>query len=737
DGVWTYTDVPRVGVNWVGTESAASASVTVDTTAPTVAISFPTAAAYNAGGWTAGQPIAGTASDATSGVASSAVSVQKGNGASSCWTGTGATFTAACPNYLTATGTTNWNKTFTTANFGADDTYTVAARATDNVGNTAVSSASFVYDTVAPAPAVVSPAFTSSTTPTVSGTAGVQGADATHSADASTVTVKIFSGPNTGGTLLQTINNVAVSGGNWSTPVAALTANAQYTAQVLQSDGAGNSGSGTKTFVVDTVAPAPAVVSPAFTSSTTPTVSGTAGVQGADATHSADASTVTVKIFSGPNTGGTLLQTINNVAVSGGNWSTPVAALTANAQYTAQVLQSDGAGNSGSGTKTFVVDTVAPAPAVVSPAFTSSTTPTVSGTAGVQGADATHSADASTVTVKIFSGPNTGGTLLQTINNVAVSGGNWSTPVAALTANAQYTAQVLQSDGAGNSGSGTKTFVVDTVAPAVTLTTPANNSSGSDTTPTFSGAAGAQAADATHSADSTTVTVYICSGTPGSCNASSGSLVQTLTTTASGSSWSVDASTLALGTYQAQAAQSDGAGNTGTSSANTFTVTSGLTITSVERNTGNRKYDFKGTGSATGGTVTVTICKVNTFPCPTTPTNQVAATATASQGSTWTTGQTNNNLDNSGNGLQYWAQATQGSATSAVFLFASTSAEPSAFDVALHNGGVANKADAGDTLVVTYSEPLDATTFCSSWTNVGVQSSSASVAINNTTPTTR
>src|SRR5581483_3656004 len=527
DGVWTYTDVPRVGVNWVGTESAASASVTVDTTAPTVAISFPTAAAYNAGGWTAGQPIAGTASDATSGVASSAVSVQKGNGASSCWTGTGATFTAACPNYLTATGTTNWNKTFTTANFGADDTYTVAARATDNVGNTAVSSASFVYDTVAPAPAVVSPA------------------------------------------------------------------------------------------------------------------------------------------------------------------------------------------------------------------FTSSTTPTVSGTAGVQGADATHSADASTVTVKIFSGPNTGGTLLQTINNVAVSGGNWSTPVAALTANAQYTAQVLQSDGAGNSGSGTKTFVVDTVAPAVTLTTPANNSSGSDTTPTFSGAAGAQAADATHSADSTTVTVYICSGTPGSCNASSGSLVQTLTTTASGSSWSVDASTLALGTYQAQAAQSDGAGNTGTSSANTFTVTSGLTITSVERNTGNRKYDFKGTGSATGGTVTVTICKVNTFPCPTTPTNQVAATATASQGSTWTTGQTNNNLDNSGNGLQYWAQATQGSATSAVFLFASTSAEPSAFDVALHNGGVANKADAGDTLVVTYSEPLDATTFCSSWTNVGVQSSSASVAINNTTPTTR
>jgi hypothetical protein len=36
DGAWKYTDTPTFGTNWVGTESAKSAAVTVDTTAPTV-----------------------------------------------------------------------------------------------------------------------------------------------------------------------------------------------------------------------------------------------------------------------------------------------------------------------------------------------------------------------------------------------------------------------------------------------------------------------------------------------------------------------------------------------------------------------------------------------------------------------------------------------------------------------------------------------------------------------------
>src|SRR6185503_14667339 len=48
----------------------ASASFTYDTVNPAVAVSFPANNGnYNAAGWTSGAPIAGTATDATSGIA--------------------------------------------------------------------------------------------------------------------------------------------------------------------------------------------------------------------------------------------------------------------------------------------------------------------------------------------------------------------------------------------------------------------------------------------------------------------------------------------------------------------------------------------------------------------------------------------------------------------------------------------------------------------------------------------
>ena len=84
-----------------------------------------------------------------------------------------------------------------------------------------------------------------------------------------------------------------------------------------------------------------------------------------------------------------------------------------------------------------------------------------------------------------------------------------------------------------------------------------------DATPTFSGTAG------TDPGDSTTVTVKVYSG-----SSASGTLIQTLTATrGSGGAYSVDASPpLADGTYTGQAEQADDAGNTGHSSAKTFSV---------------------------------------------------------------------------------------------------------------------------------------------------------------------
>ena len=76
---------------------------------------------------------------------------------------------------------------------------------------------------------------------------------------------------------------------------------------------------------------------------------------------------------------------------------------------------------------------------------------------------------------------------------------------------------------------------------------PANGSATNDTTPTFSGSAGAEPLD------SSTVTVKVYSG-----STVSGSPVQTLTATELGGAWSVAASSaLPDGTYTAQASQSD------------------------------------------------------------------------------------------------------------------------------------------------------------------------------------
>ena len=106
--------------------------------------------------------------------------------------------------------------------------------------------------------------------------------------------------------------------------------------------------------------------------------------------------------------------------------------------------------------------------------------------------------------------------------------------------------------------------LVDVTPPAITLTSPAAGSQTTDTTPTFSGAAG------TAPGDLAAVSVEVYTGT-----SASGSPLQTLQTSASGGSYAVDASpALAVGTYTARARQADSAGNVGFSAASTFTVAS-------------------------------------------------------------------------------------------------------------------------------------------------------------------
>ena len=173
-----------------------------------------------------------------------------------------------------------------------------------------------------------------------------------------------------------------------------------------------------------------------------------------------------------------------------------------------------------------------------------------------------------------------------------------------------YEVRAVTVVGNGAAASATAAGLTDFVAPTVTLVTPAHLSFTNDSTPTFSGACG------TAIGDSTTVTVNIHQGT-----SLSDPLYQTLTTSCTGGTYSVDASPpLPQDTYTAQASQGDWAGNTGTSSANTFDVDGDAPIVTLTQVNGVatsfpnvRNTDVTSVGGACGTlpgdlpTVTVTV----------------------------------------------------------------------------------------------------------------------------------
>jgi hypothetical protein len=170
------------------------------------------------------------------------------------------------------------------------------------------------------------------------------------------------------------------------------------------------------------------------------------------------------------------------------------------------------------------------------------------------------------------------------------------------------------------------------------------------------------------------------------------------------------------------------AGNTGFYAApqvqQSFAVT-GLTITSAQSSGGtgtNPSMTLSGVGAAGATRVSVTICAVNNFPCSNRNTEATVTTGT-NPANPWTTNAAAGALDYS---TTYYAQATQGTQTSAVFTFATpTQTAPTA--VALANGGTTRTIDTNDTATVTFSGPVNATSLCSTWNNTGTQTLSATI----------
>ena len=620
----TYTARAQQSNEAGDTGSSATHTFTVDTAAPSPAISHPAAGAAMNSTTPALDGTAGTAAGDTAGVT---VNLYAGTAA------------AGTPIRTMTTPVSGGAWSVSPAAL-ADGDYTVQVTQSDAAGNSGTSAArTFKVDTTAPAVTLAHPTggATNHAKPAFDGGAG------TAAGDAANVTVKVYAGSTASGTPVQALSATATSG-TWSVTPSIALADGVYTAEAEQADGAGNSGkSASRTFTVDTAAPAVTLAHPAagLTNNASPSFDGAAG------TTTGDSATVTVKVYSCSSATGTPVRTMTATA-SSGSWSATPSPALPDGTYTARAEQADSAGNTGtSAARTFTLDTSAPVVGLDHPAdgsATTDTTPTFDGTAG------TASGDASTVTVRIYNGTAATGTPVRTLTATAGAGGAWSTTPSTALADGTYTAQAEQTDSAGNSGkSAARTFTVDTTAPTVTLAHPAAGALMTGTTP-FDGTASSA------SGDSATVTVRIYSG-----SSATGAPLRTLTATASGGSWSVTpGSGLDEGTYTAQAEQSDAAGNTGKSAARTFTIDStapAVTLTSPAAGsvTNDATPAFSGAaGTATGDSSTVTVKIYSGSSASGAPARTLTATAS---GGNWSVAPGSNLADGT-----YTAQAEQSDA---------------------------------------------------------------------------
>ncbi|GAA3581851.1 polysaccharide deacetylase family protein [Kribbella ginsengisoli] len=310
--------------------------------------------------------------------------------------------------------------------------------------------------------------------------------------------------------------------------------------------------------------PNPIVTAPTAgqTVSPAPTVSGSAQATGGN---------VTVSVYSGPYSTGTPVLTVN-VGNNSGAWTTTLPGPLANGTYTVQAQQTGNGLTGFSAPRTFVVsdtvDTTPPAIVITAPVNNSSvnvTTPRISGTGG------TATGDAATTTLRIYNGATATGTPRQTVS-APITAGAWGVTPASLPQGI-FTAQATQTDAAGNVGTSTSTFTVDTTKPVVRITSPLNNAAITATSFTASGTTG------TLTGDSATVTLKVYAGSN-----TTGALVKTLTSTASAGAWSAAVTDLPAGPYTLSASSTDAAGNVGVSTNVVVQLRSAMTVTSITPN---------------------------------------------------------------------------------------------------------------------------------------------------------
>ncbi len=439
-----------------------------------------------------------------------------------------------------------------TAPLLASGTYTAQAYQHDEAGNTGVSAAvTFTVATKAPVVSINTlPSVTNNTTPTITGTGSV------GIGDASTVTVAIHEKSITGKVVAS--GSAPLVGGDWSYTPASKLAEGSYAVLVSQSNESSEVGSATATFRVDTTAPAVTIKAPGngtVLHASRLKFSGRAGYA------TGDDPMVTLKIFAGFSATGTPTEKLELTPSVAHEWSTELALN--DGSYTALVEQSDEAGNVGTATSRFFIETNSPNVTLDRSGFVARGSELVTGpTPSFSGTGGSEPEDSKTVVVNVYGGTSTAGTPVRTTEG-NLSGSQWSSTAVQALPDGTYTAQAEQA-GATPAQTGVSesvTFTVDADAPQVTLTSPANGSVSSSGIETVSGAAGTQEGDLSE------ITVDLYAG-----SAVTPSRMEAIAVQASGGSWSASFGGLSPGTYTVQAEQGDDVGNIGYSEAVTFTV---------------------------------------------------------------------------------------------------------------------------------------------------------------------
>jgi hypothetical protein len=237
-------------------------------------------------------------------------------------------------------------------------------------------------------------------------------------------------------------SGVANGAGTYSVTVSELAPGA-HDMRALAIDAAGNQSGPSSLLVVtiDTTAPATAPSTPDMTLGTDSGASGTDNVTNDDTptfTGSAVAG-LHVRLFSGSTE-------LGSATAAGGNWSITSTVDMLDGVHSVTATQTDAAGNASpaSGALSVRIDTVAPSVGLDEETDPSGTTPTLTGPAG------TALGDFTTVTVTIYAGTTTSGSVVQT-HTPTVSGTTWSAAASpALVVGTVYTAQATQGDVAGN-----------------------------------------------------------------------------------------------------------------------------------------------------------------------------------------------------------------------------------------------------------------------------------------------